>query len=103
MALRYLFIDFDSFYASVEQESDPHLRGQPVAIVPSINVETTSCIAASYEAKYYGVKTGVPSAKLASYVQKLSSCKQNTKNMSLFITQLQKLFMKSSLLMKFYP
>ena len=60
MALRYLFIDFDSFYASVEQESDPHLRGQPVAIVPSINVETTSCIAASYEAKHYGVKTGVP-------------------------------------------
>tara|TARA_A100001015_G_scaffold207005_1_gene231494 strand:+ start:61 stop:1299 length:1239 start_codon:yes stop_codon:yes gene_type:complete len=60
MALRYLFIDFDSFYASVEQESDPHLRGQPIAIVPSINVETTSCIAASYEAKHYGVKTGVP-------------------------------------------
>ena len=60
MALRYLFIDFDSFYASVEQESNPHLRGQPVAIVPSINVETTSCIAASYEAKYYGIKTGVP-------------------------------------------
>ena len=60
MALRYLFIDFDSFYASIEQESDPHLRGQPIAIVPSINVETTSCIAASYEAKHYGVKTGVP-------------------------------------------
>lgn len=60
MALRYLFIDFDSFYASVEQESDPRLRGQPVAVVPSINVETTSCIAASYEAKNYGIKTGVP-------------------------------------------
>ena len=60
MALRYLFIDFDSFYASVEQESDPRLRGQPIAIVPSINVETTSCIAASYEAKHFGVKTGVP-------------------------------------------
>ena len=60
MALRYLFIDFDSFYASVEQESDPLLRGQPIAIVPSINVETTSCIAASYEAKHCGVKTGVP-------------------------------------------
>jgi DNA polymerase-4 len=60
MALRYLFIDFDSFYASVEQESCPHLRGRPIAIVPTINVETTSCIAASYEAKHYGVKTGVP-------------------------------------------
>ena len=27
MALRYLFIDFDSFYASVEQAYAPHLRG----------------------------------------------------------------------------
>ena len=58
MALRYLFIDFDSFYASVEQQLQPHLRGHPVGIVPSIGVDTTSCIAASYEAKALGVKTG---------------------------------------------
>lgn len=60
MALRYLFIDFDSFYASVEQELNPQLRGKPVAIVPTLHAETTSCIAASYEAKYFGVKTGIP-------------------------------------------
>ena len=58
MALRYLFIDFDSFYASVEQAYAPNLRGQPVAVVPSLNVDTTSCIAASYEAKALGIKTG---------------------------------------------
>ena len=58
MALRYLFIDFDSFYASVEQQSLPKLRNRPVAIVPSLNVATTCCIAASYEAKAYGIKTG---------------------------------------------
>ena len=58
MALRYLFIDFDSFYASVEQQSMPKLRNRPVAIVPSLNVATTCCIAASYEAKAYGIKTG---------------------------------------------
>lgn len=58
MALRYLFIDFDSFYASVEQAYAPRLRGRPVAVVPSLNVDTTSCIAASYEAKAQGVKTG---------------------------------------------
>ena len=57
MSLRYLFIDFDSFFASVEQQFSPHLRGKPVGIVPSM-VETTCCIAASYEAKRYGVKTG---------------------------------------------
>ena len=58
MALRYLFIDFDSFFASVEQQANPALRGKPVGVVPSLGVETTCCIAASYEAKAYGVKTG---------------------------------------------
>ncbi|TVP81839.1 MAG: DNA polymerase [Puniceicoccaceae bacterium] len=58
MALRYLFIDFDSFFASVEQQHDPGLRGRPVGVVPSLGVETTCCIAASYEAKAFGVKTG---------------------------------------------
>lgn len=58
MALRYLFIDFDSFFASVEQQFHPELRGCPVGIVPSLGVETTCCIAASYEAKAFGVKTG---------------------------------------------
>lgn len=60
MALRYLFIDFDSFFASVEQQFQPHLRGKAVGIVPKIGVETTCCIAASYEAKAQGVKTGTP-------------------------------------------
>lgn len=60
MALRYLFIDFDSFFASVEQQLQPCLRGRPVGVVPSLGVETTCCIAASYEAKAFGVKTGTP-------------------------------------------
>jgi len=58
MSLRYLFIDFDSFFASVEQQFRPELRGKPVGVVPSLGVETTCCIAASYEAKAHGVKTG---------------------------------------------
>ena len=58
MALRYLFIDFDSFFASIEQQVHPELRGKPVGVVPSLGVETTCCIAASYEAKAFGVKTG---------------------------------------------
>jgi DNA polymerase-4 len=67
MSLRYLFIDFDSFFASVEQQFRPELRGQAVAIVPSIGVETTCCIAASYEAKAHGVKTGT-SVREARYL-----------------------------------
>lgn len=55
--LRTLFVDFNSYFASVEQQEQPHLRGQPVAVVPLL-AETTSCIAASYEAKAFGVRTG---------------------------------------------
>lgn len=59
MSLRYLFMDFDSFFAAVEQQYDPALRGRPVGVVPgAVGVQTTCCIAASYEAKRMGVKTG---------------------------------------------
>ncbi|MEO6154179.1 MAG: hypothetical protein ABIP16_00430, partial [Thermomonas sp.] len=57
MTLRCLFIDFDSFFASVEQHDAPHLRGRPVAVIP-VASDTTCCIAASKEAKLQGVKTG---------------------------------------------
>jgi DNA polymerase IV len=43
----------------VEQQDDPRLRGRPVGVVP-VMAETTCCIAASYEAKAFGVKTGTP-------------------------------------------
>lgn len=55
--LRSLFIDFNSYFASVEQQIKPHLRGRPVGVLP-VMAQTTCCIAASYEAKAYGVKTG---------------------------------------------
>ncbi len=54
--LRYLFADMNSFFASVEQQ-ETGLTG-PIAVVPMANVDTTCVIAASYEAKAYGVGTG---------------------------------------------
>ncbi len=59
MTLRCLFVDFNSYFASVEQQDDPRLRGRPIAVVP-VMAETTCCIAASAEAKRLGVKTGTP-------------------------------------------
>lgn len=55
--LNWLFVDLNSYFASVEQEVRPELRGRPVAVVPTM-ADTTVCIAASYEAKAFGVKTG---------------------------------------------
>ncbi|MDT5030369.1 MAG: polymerase [Actinoplanes sp.] len=46
-----LHADLDSFYASVEQRDDPGLRGRPVLVGMGV------VLAASYEAKAYGVRT----------------------------------------------
>ncbi|MCX7897015.1 MAG: hypothetical protein N2441_04000 [Rhodocyclaceae bacterium] len=59
MTLRALYVDFNAYFASVEQHLRPSLRGRPIAVLPVL-AETTCCIAASYEAKAFGVKTGTP-------------------------------------------
>jgi len=48
-----LHADLDSFYASVEQRDDPRLRGRPVIVGPGV------VLAASYEAKAFGVRTAM--------------------------------------------
>ena len=55
--LRWLYLDLNSYFASVEQQLDPALRGRPVVVAP-VDTDATSAIAASYEAKAFGIKTG---------------------------------------------
>lgn len=62
MTLRALLLDFNSYFAAVEQQLRPQLRGRPVGVLP-VMAESTCCIAASYEAKRFGVKTGTSVAE----------------------------------------
>ena len=55
--LAYLFLDFNAYFASVEQHDHPELMGRPVIVTPLAS-EHTGAIAASYEAKAFGIKRG---------------------------------------------
>jgi DNA polymerase IV len=55
-----LHADLDAFYASVEQRDDPRLRGRPVIVGAGV------VLAASYEAKAFGVRTAMGSRQARS-------------------------------------
>lgn len=56
-----MHIDFDSFFASVEQQSNPALRGKPIGVSGTRDpkVQSSIIVAASKEAKKKGIKTGL--------------------------------------------
>ena len=51
---RTLYIDLDSFYASVELQLNPELRGRPVGVT-AVDSDAGAIVAASYEAKAQGI------------------------------------------------
>ena len=93
----WLFLDLNSYFASVEQQDQPELRERPVGVV-AVETDSTCCLAASYEAKAYGVKTGTlvkeakeqcPHIKIVParpklYVEYQEKFKPSSKNICLF-------------------
>ena len=62
-----LHADLDAFYASVEQLLDPSLLGKPIAVGGGV------VLAASYEAKAFGVRGACPGARRGSFARSSSS------------------------------
>lgn len=52
-----ILIDMNAFFASIEQLDFPHLQGQPIGITNGL--EGTCIITSSYEARCFGIKTGM--------------------------------------------
>ena len=58
-----LYVDFDGFFASCEEQADPRLFGCPVGVIPFRDARNSCVIAANAKAKRFGVKTGIAIAE----------------------------------------
>lgn len=88
-----LHIDYDSFFASVEQQANPHLRGRPIAITGSSTKKGVACTA-SIEAKRLGIKTGMPIFKVKELCPKIIVIKGDFKRYTYIHKESLKIFNK---------
>lgn len=65
-----LHVDMDSFYASIEKNEDPNLKDQPVIVFMGRTEGRQAVAACSYEARKYGVKSGMPLSVAKKLCQK---------------------------------
>lgn len=82
--------DMNAFFASVEQQSNPGLRGVPMAVTGS--QQRTIILAASYEARAFGVKTGMTLAEARQKCPQLQLVAANNRLYTHVSAQIIKIF-----------
>ncbi len=87
-----LCVDMDAFFASVEQKTNPRLRGKPIAVIGSEG--RTVVTTASYEARAYGVKTGMNTFEARQACPRLIFVVGNNARYTHTCREMEKIFLK---------
>ncbi len=90
MARTIMHIDMNAFFAAVEQQSNPALRGCPVAVVGS--QQRTIILTSSYEAREYGVKTGMTLYEARQRCPQIQLVKANNRLYTYVSCQIMQIF-----------
>jgi DNA polymerase-4 len=85
-----MHIDMDAFFASVEQQSNPTLRGKPIAVVGS--QKRTIILTSSYEARQFGVRTAMTLYEARLKCPQLQFVPTNNRLYTHISTQIMQLF-----------
>jgi DNA polymerase IV len=82
-------VDMDAFFASVEQRDIPELRGKPIAVTGA--GERTVVTTSSYEARAYGVKTGMTTYEAKRLCPQLTFVIGNNRKYAEICSQLEEI------------
>lgn len=95
-----MHIDMNAFFASVEQQVNPRFRGKPVAVTGS--QKRTIITTASYEARAYGVKTGMTKGEAKRLCPGIIFVQANNQRYTDTCTRLVELYKQYTLLVEVY-
>jgi DNA polymerase-4 len=87
---KIIHIDMDAFYASVEQQDRPELKGKPVAVGGSTHRGVVA--AASYEARKFGIRSAMPAVQAARLCPGLIFVKPNFARYKAISQQIRSIF-----------
>ncbi|OPY67795.1 MAG: DNA polymerase IV [Syntrophorhabdaceae bacterium PtaU1.Bin034] len=87
-----LCVDMDAFFASVEQRDNPDLRGKPIAVTGA--GERTVVTTSSYEARKYGVKTGMTVYEAKRLCPQITLVVGNNRKYARICTELQEICLR---------